>query len=194
MLAIHHHYTLKKIRSNVRTLLLLLVLVTAPLLLSYAHADEEKKVRTSPKSPWGEFTVVQEKERVDPWYVQVLFWIPNRMMDFIDIFRVDVGIGPSYGAVVRLSKYGQFGYRNPDPTSVRLGAFGRHQPFLIERSTEFGIGPGFVDSKERKVCPGEVGLGADLLIGGAYAGICIEEVVDFAAGLFFIDIMNDDAQ
>lgn len=147
------------------------------------------ETETSPKSPWGEFPIAEEKE--DRWWTQILLWVPNRFMDLIDVFRVDVGVGPAYGGVVRLTKYGQVGYREMSPASVRIGDFGRKIPFTVERSNEFGIGPGFLQSKDRKVCAGEIGVGADLFV-GAYAGFCPEELVDFFAGLVFLDVMSDD--
>ena len=150
-------------------------------------------MQVSPKAPWGEFTVVSDRAPRDPWYIQILLWVPNRVMDFIDIFRLDAGLGPSYGGVVRVSKYAQLGYRHVNPASVRVGAFGRQIPVLVERSDEKGVGPRWwTPSKDRAVCPGEVGVGADLFIAGVYGGICMEEVVDFIGGIFFIDIMHDD--
>lgn len=154
-------------------------------------ADSDREVAASPKQPWGDFTLVEEKEGY-PWWQDVLLWVPNRLADLIDVVKIDVGAGPAYGGVVRLTKYGQVGYRSMSPTSVRVGNFGRKAPVLVESSNEFGVGPSYVNSKDRKVCPGEFGVGADLLIVGAYGGICVEELVDFAAGLLFIDLMDDD--
>ena len=154
--------------------------------------EEEQAVSVSPKAPWGEFNVVSERPPRDPWYIQILLWVPNRVMDFIDIFRVDAGLGPSYGGVLRVSKYAQVGYRHVNPASVRVGAFGRQAPFLVERADEKGFGPNFKNSRDRTICPGEVGVGADLFIAGVYGGICTEEVADFIAGIFFLDIMHDD--
>ena len=42
---------------------------------------------------------------------RVLLYIPNRVVDFLDIFRVDVGAGPSVGGVIRVTKYAQAGMR-----------------------------------------------------------------------------------
>jgi hypothetical protein len=119
-------------------------------------------------------------------------WIPNRVLDFIDIFRVDVGVGPSFGAVARVTKYGEVGYRMMAPASLRVGDFGREMPIMVESSNEFGVSPLYVDSKDRTVCPGEIGLGADVFLVGAYGGLCVDEFADFLAGLFFIDLKDDD--
>jgi len=170
------------------TLLGILFLLSASPALAQGSGTEAP---ASPRSPWGDFTVVEE-ESPRAWWEHALLWFPNRAMDFIDIFRVDVGVGPAYGGVLRLTEHGQMGYREMNPGSMRIGAFGRKAPYLIESSNEFGIGPGYVNSKDREVCKGEIGLGLDVVVVGAYAGICVEEVVDFVAGIFFLDLMGDD--
>lgn len=156
---------------------------------AYGTNDE---IAASPKAPWGDFTPTEQKDSNTAWWEPVLFYIPNRIFDFIDIFRADVGVGPSFGAVVRLSKVGQVGYRSISPFSARIGDFGRQAPYLLETSSEFGVGPGYVSSKDRKVCTGELGLGLDLFLVGAYGGICVEELLDFGAGIFLLDTQDDD--
>jgi tyrosyl-tRNA synthetase len=153
--------------------------------------SQDKEVAVSPKPGWGDFTVVEEKEDYT-WWQKTLLWFPNRILDFIDIFRVDVGVGPALGGVIRITKYGQAGYRRMSPASLRFGGFGRNAPFVMESSNEFGIGPGYVKSKDREVCGGEIGAGADLFLVGAYVGFCPEELVDFVGGIFTFDIMDDD--
>ena len=143
----------------------------------------------SPNEPWQTLpSNTSADER--PWWGAVLAWVPNRIMDVIDIFRVDVGVGAAAGGVLRISKGGQIGYRAVS-SSVRIGDFGRTAPVIVETHDEGGAGPDFVQSKDRPVCQGEVGLGLDLGV-GAYAGICLEEVLDAAAGVFFLDPMGDD--
>jgi hypothetical protein len=154
---------------------------------------QEEELPRSPKPGWGDFEVVEEPAP-RPWWAAALLWVPNRLLDAVDIFRVDAGVGPAYGGVVRVTKYAQFGYRSIRPFSLRAGDFGRTWPVKLESSNEFGAGPAFIQSKDRNICSGELGLGLDLLIVGAYGGVCVEEIVDFAAGLFFLDIMDDDIE
>lgn len=163
----------------------------APAIPGHAVIDDGPEVAASPKEGWGDFPIVEEPAPRPVWQ-KLILWVPNRIMDLIDVFRVDVGVGPAFGAVARVTKYGQVGYRSMSPGSLRIGDFGREAPVMLESSNEFGIGPGFVKSKDRKVCYAEVGAGADLFVAGAYAGICGEELVDFIAGLFFLDTMHDD--
>jgi hypothetical protein len=171
---------------------LLILLVVLSTTCTMVIADTGKApLKTSPKQPWGE-SVFDNEKKTDPWWVHVLLWLPNRVMDLVDVVKMDVGAGPAVGGVVRVTRYGQLGYRDVDPISVRFGAMGRRSPVLVERTPEKGIGPGFVSSKERKVCPGEIGVGLDAFVVGGYAGICVDELLDFAAGLFFLDPAQDD--
>jgi hypothetical protein len=181
-----------------RNLVTLLALACAVLFTPTAFAEDPTPPRgyndvvpASPKEPWTDFKPVQENEGT-PWWAHVLLWVPNRVLDIIDIFRVDVGVGPAVGGVVRITEYGQAGFRTMMPASLRVGDFGRQLPITVEASNEFGISPAFKQSKDRTVCPGEVGAGADLFLVGAYGGVCLDEVVDFVAGIFFLDPKDDD--
>lgn len=122
----------------------------------------------------------------------VLLYLPNRLLDFVDIFRFDVGVGPAWGVVGRVTKYGQIGYREFSPASFRLGLRGRRLPFFVERSSEFGVGPGFVRSHDRGVTPAEIGAGADLFIAGVYLGLSFDQLADFLLGWFGPDFPDDD--
>ena len=150
------------------------------------------EVDASPKQGWEDFPAEGKEDDDKPWWAAVLLWVPNRVLDFIDIFRIDVGVGPAVGGVVRITDQAQFGYRRMYPTSIRVGDMGRRLPILVETSKEKGASPHYERSKDREVCKGEVGLGADVLIVGAYGGICFDELADFLTGLFFIDIKDDD--
>lgn len=152
--------------------------------------DKTTTVEASPKDPWKNFEVVEAKKETT--LSKTLLYLPNRIIDFLDIFRVDVGVGPATGAVLRLTRHAQMGYRNISPMSVRVGLFGRKPPLLVESSNEIGIGPAFIQSKDRNVCTSEFGLGLDILFIGGYGGICLEEVFDFFGGVFLYDPKNDD--
>lgn len=123
---------------------------------------------------------------------KVLLWVPNRVVDFIEVFRVDVGVGPALGAVVRVTDYGKVGARVVTPISLRVGLFGRNWPFLIEHSNELGVGPLYLESGEREVTPLEVGAGFDFFLFGAYAGVSFDEAADFFSGIVGEDISDDD--
>lgn len=181
----------KKNYHLVKILPVILLLLINFFFICTSIAETADEVAVSPKPGWGDFTVVAEKEE-RPWWQKTLLWFPNRLLDIIDIVKIDAGVGPSFGAVVRVTKYAQVGYRGMSPLSLRFGGFGRNPPFLAESSNEFGIGPGYVNSKDREICKGELGAGVDLLLFGAYIGFCPEELVDFIGGIFTFDIMDDD--
>lgn len=124
--------------------------------------------------------------------MRALLWIPNRVVDFYDIFRVDVGVGPAIGGVVRASRYVQGGVRVMAPTSLRIGALGRQTPVILEGTNELGVSPFFQQSRDRLICAGEVGLGVDLILISGYAGLCLDEFVDFWGGIIGYDIKNDE--
>ena len=172
------------------TIIVLFGLPSASFAQALTDPPDDETVIASPKAGWS--LPIPPQEASEPWWAQVLLWVPNRAMDFIDIFRIDVGVGPAIGGVVRLTQYGQIGYREMLPMSFRVGDFGRYSPVVLESSDEFGAGPGYVHSKDRRVCSGEIGAGADVLIVGAYGGVCLDEFVDFVAGIFFIDLKGDD--
>jgi hypothetical protein len=181
----------KRIFTSLIALATLFTCATSVAQDRYTDGNYKELVPTSPKEGWEKLEPIQTGEGSPVW-AQILLWVPNRVLDLIDIFRLDVGVGPSFGAVVRVTKYGQLGYRQMAPASLRIGDFGRQMPVLIESSNEFGVGPAYVDSADRKVCDGEIGLGADVLVAGAYGGVCVDEFADFVAGLFFIDLKDDD--
>jgi hypothetical protein len=159
-----------------------------------SHAETQKLVQTSPKSAWAPYPKGKLHTSYDrePTWRHVVYWLPNRLLDLLDIFRLDLGIGPATGAVVRISKYAQVGVRDMNPASLRIGLLGRRAPMMLETSNEMGIGPGFSESAQRQICKAEIGLGIDPIILGVYAGICLDEAFDFGVGLFGYDYLGDD--
>lgn len=122
----------------------------------------------------------------------IVLYIPNRMLDLIDVVKADVGIGPATGVVLRGTKFVQAGLRAVAPFSLRLGARGRYLPLWLESSSEIGVSPAFRQSSDRVVGAGEFGAGVDLLLVGAYLGVDFLELGDFILGLFTIDLKEDD--
>lgn len=175
------------------TLLLLFALIAISGFPVTATAQTETEAATpevdaSPNDGWTALPKTEESSTGR----KILLWLPNRIMDFLDIFRVDLGVGPAAGGVVRVTKYAQAGYRQMLPMSARVGLMGRQSPVMLETSNEIGVGPVFIQNSKRNVCAGEVGIGLDLLVAGGYAGICFDEVVDFFGGIFTLDPKDDD--
>ena len=157
-----------------------------------AIAQEQAEYKVSPNEPWGDISQIPDDSNEPGFFRSVLLYFPNRILDLIDIFKADVGVGPSLGAVVRITKYGQAGARTFAPGSVRMGLLGRRVPVMLESSDEIGIGPSYSKSKVRKICWDEVGAGADVLVAGAYLGVCPDEFIDFLGGIFLLDYKDDD--
>jgi hypothetical protein len=152
-------------------------------------AAQPTKVEASPKEGWREETSEPESSTA----ATLLLWLPNRVLDLWDVPRFDLGIGPSYGATVRLTRFVQISYRKFVPGSVRFGAMGRAAPVMWETSDEKGFNPfSYTPSRDRDVCTFEVGVGLDVFVGGAYAGMCIEEIFDFLGGVVMLDLEHDD--
>lgn len=121
----------------------------------------------------------------------ILWYIPNRLIDLFDIFRLDVGLGGSGGAVLRVTRYGQLGGRYVNPLSARIGLRGRQAPFFLEKYSEYGFGPNFQQTPNRHVTPYELGIGVDAVVGG-YVGFSFDELFDFLAGFLLFDPKQDD--
>lgn len=185
--------------TRLLTLLLLALSISASAPASAEPQDDgfnvspgyQDTVPASPKEGWRDLATVEVNEGT-PWWAEVLLYIPNRLLDLIDVFRVDVGVGASVGGVVRVTKHAQLGYRQMIPVSLRVGDFGRQFPAVVETSNELGVSPAFKQSADRDVCEAEVGLGLDVLLLGGYAGVCLDEVADFVGGIFLVDFKKDD--
>ncbi len=125
-------------------------------------------------------------------FEKTVLYLPNRLLDLIDIVKADVGIGPSYGAVLRLTKYAQMGYRDFDSWSLRIGLHGRRSPIFLETVPESGFITNYRGSVHRRPDEFELGAGADVGIAGAYISIAPEQIIDLFGGIFGYDPLDDD--
>lgn len=156
-------------------------------------------------------------KNIETWE-RILWYIPDRIADFLDIFSVTITTGPHWGASAWITRAGQvtaFG-----GGSVGLGYFQKRNIGLkAEASGEIGLGPivptviggsragsngvDFVLTKDIWHKPSDDlyehyrdywGVGAK--VGLAIIGFEIEihpvEIFDFGAGFFLYDIGNDD--
>ena len=130
---------------------------------------------------------------------RLLFYIPNRLLDVIDVFRIRGRIGPGLAVDVRATDY--FSVFAGRYSSAYLGLPGpRHpnkwrSPFGIEewRGIYF-LGVDATDDTDYgpDYSPAEVNLGAQVLIVGVDLGFEPVELGDFLAGLIFRDPVGDD--
>ena len=147
--------------------------------------------RTSPNSPPTRSRTASSRKSGSFWR-RALLYIPNRFLDLIDIFKLDVGAGVGYGGVIRPTKYLQAGYRELDPGMLRIGLMGRRAPLMLEDKREQGFGSDYGRSSRRRVSPGEFGLGIDVGLVGAYGGISLDSAADFFLGIVGVDFEDDD--
>lgn len=126
----------------------------------------------------------------------ILLYPVNRVLDLLDIFRVNVGVGPGFGLNLRATKFVQVGLENY--FSVRAG-LGKRGGLLVPRyglfytETELltmGVGPLYTGGWQRGMT--EVGGTAHLGIVGVDAAIDLSEILDFLGGFVFIDFKGDD--
>jgi len=61
---------------------------------------------------------------------KALLYLPNRILDFLDIFRLNVAIGPGLGLNVRATKFAQIGAETY--ISARVG-LGKNSGLFIKR-------------------------------------------------------------
>ena len=129
----------------------------------------------------------------------VLWYIPNRISDVLDIVRARVRVGPGL----------QIGVRATELLDLNIGAYGAvfiglpgprrerefNWPFGVESMAgmEISVADGMAtpdDAPHYGVV--EVGLGAQALIVGFDLGVDVWEIVDFALGIVTIDPVGDD--
>ncbi|MCX7017593.1 MAG: hypothetical protein WCK47_13835 [bacterium] len=124
------------------------------------------------------------------WWDMILYYIPNRVLDFVDIGRASIGIGPGYGLNVRLTELAEVGVGKYETT--RFGMKGRVLPIYEENIDEAGVAfLGFVNGCLQRD-PTEIG--ADLHVGiiGAQVAVSLAEAADFITGIVLIDLQGDD--
>lgn len=120
----------------------------------------------------------------------VLYYVPNRVLDFIDIGRASIGIGCGFGFNLRATELAEIGYGQYSTT--RFGMKGRVMPVYDEKIDEAGIGfLGWVSGCLQRD-PSEVGADLHLGVIGVQAAVSLVEVADFVAGIVLIDLQGDD--
>jgi hypothetical protein len=126
----------------------------------------------------------------------VLLYLPNRVFDLLDVFRILVRVGPGISAGVRATRpasafvgfhsviyAGLPGPRGKAtlPMPVGLESRGGAQASVVDLSS----GNTYYD-------PLEVGFELQPFIAGFNIGIGLFEILDFATGFVFIDLQDDD--
>jgi hypothetical protein len=158
---------------------------TTAMVLSSDHRDAEESA-VHPDEPKG------------VWHT-VVWYVPNRVLDLVDVFRFRLRAGPGLSANVRVTDY----------ANVFIGRY--HSAFLglpgprmgpeirspIGWEQERGILLMGVDATddlahEPGYSPTEFNLGFQALIIGGEVGFDPVELADFLLGFFLYDVRKDD--
>ena len=142
-----------------------------------------------------------ERAPLDPTS-KILTYIPSRIIDFIDIFELQIIFGPSIGLELSLNEfkigalagYPLFGLHlhrgNISSVALKEGSsyfataiFGKEESRLLKDPSNIAIA--YYSDYD---ISGTLGLG----LGSIKLGLDFSEVVDFFAGFVFIDPLNDD--
>ena len=145
----------------------------------------------------------EEAEKDDPdshsFLVGALLYVPNRALDLLDIFRLRLRVGPGFAAGARVTKVAELyagtyasifaglpgpRLRETPKLPVGLESHNGASASVVDATVDGGIGPDY--------SPSEIGAGFHLAILGIDFGVDPVEVLDFATGLFTIDIREDD--
>ncbi len=130
---------------------------------------------------------------------KILFYIPNRALDLVDIFRLRAKVGPGISGGIRLTSVASFygGKHNtiyvglPGPRAVQK----KPRPWGREKEkgiTFFGVDATDDSKHEPEHSPSEIGMEVHLLLVGIDAGVDPVEFGDFLAGWIGKDPRGDD--
>ena len=176
------------------SLLLATVVTLVPL-----HAYSERRDRAPENNNDSEQLSYEQDVTEHSVLHTILFYVPNRALDILDIFRLKIRVGPGIAAGARVTKAAQVfagtyatayvglpGPRlSPLPRlPIGLESYNGAAVSVVEATVDGGIGPDYSDS--------EIGLGFQAAIIGFDFGFDPVEVVDLVAGVFTFDIREDD--
>jgi len=166
----------------------MLCLCLAVMMAGGAARAEEKK----PEEP-------KEKKPRHSVAHKVIFYLPNRAFDILDMVRLRLRVGPGLAVGVRateplsayagayVSVYG--GLPGPRqkrriPIPVGFESYNGATLSVVHVATGAGLGPDY--------SPTEIGGSLHLLLIGADVNVDPMELVDLLAGIFCFDPRNDD--
>ena len=153
----------------------------------------EKSEKEEQKS--GEDKKAEKKEE-DSLTVSILKYPVNRVLDVIDVFRLNLAVGPGIGLNIRPTKFAQVGLETYVSARAGLGKngsliFKRYGLAYLESEVlTMGVGPFYTGGKQRGYT--EVGATAHLGIVGAEAALDLSEIADFFLGFAMVDFKDDD--
>ncbi len=121
---------------------------------------------------------------------QIALFIPNRIVDAVDMVHAGLALGLGLGLDVRVTRWGQLAASADVGAGLQWDGRG-HSPAVYDAQVTGALGPwrgGAGSGEVASIRDFEVGFG----FGGTKLAIDLAEVADFALGWFFIDILEDD--
>jgi hypothetical protein len=126
----------------------------------------------------------------------IVLYIPNRVFDLLDIVRLRVRVGPGISAGVRATKFASaFAGGHSSVFAGLPGPRGSAKlPLPVGFEVRGGVQVSLIDLSDSKTYydPLEIGLEVQPVIVGCNIGIGVLELLDFATGIFMIDLQDDD--
>jgi hypothetical protein len=136
----------------------------------------------------------EEEEEERSIFVDILLYVPNRVLDVLDIVRAGVSVGPGIG--VDLTATEALNVTLMTRASVGLGYQTlRHSPIEAASYAMIGVGPLEADAEaglEWYRSPGDIRVEFHVLLVGAHVAVEAFEIFDLAAGFIFLDPKEDD--
>lgn len=130
---------------------------------------------------------------------KILLYIPNRVFDLLDIFRLRVRVGPGLDAGIRVTE--PLSLYVGGHTAIYAGLPGPRQkrtiPLPVGLESSSGARASVLDASisadtESRHSFTEIGVETQLLLVGVDIAVDPVEVLDFITGFFFIEIREDD--
>lgn len=162
------------------------------------RADTRPAVRVEAAAPSPAGTSI-EPRAAPTLGKRILWYVPNRVMDLLDVFRLRLRLGPGLAANFRITDYGAFYVGKYD--SVYAGLPGPRHPYVLRPYAGFesldGLLLAGVDATDDTphgpiYGVAEMDLGVQVLLVGAEAGFDFVELADFLGGWVGFDPMDDD--
>lgn len=150
-------------------------------------------------SGWTLLPADESGQTSSDFLTQVAWYIPNRVLDLVDIFRLRAAVGPGMEAGVRITDAAAM-YLGHSRT-VWMGLPGERAPGEAPRlagaSQKKGLALLGVDATDMKPDPprydqSEIGFQVHAGVVGVEAGVVPSAILDFLLGWFGIDRAGDD--
>ena len=172
----------------------LLVSSTFPLLGGCSTTPRSSLALLSLSAPVVAADSGDESTKGHSWPVALLLYVPNRVVDVLDLVRAGVSVGPGIGLDARATELAQAVMMSRLAAGLGYETL-RHLPIMAGKQTEFIIGPSITDpsaSLNWFKSATDLRVEVHALLVGAHAAIDPGEIFDLVVGFIGIDPKGDD--